>query len=273
MVAQVFISLILLVLIFLAAFNLEVQELGLASNLNALMIVLGGTLAASLMAYPWKKILWTFRLMKKTFTSREEIDWTTQTLVNLARVFRKGGIRSLEQQGNGLPPGMIKTGVDLITYHYSKDKIEQIMQKEADGIYGQYEGGYKILNSMARLAPALGLAGTIVNLIRIFGHISDPQGLIGYMAIALLSTFYGVVLANLCFVPLANKLKEFMDQDELRLELVQEGILDIYDQEHPKAIQYKLETLAGNLSAPQRSSLKPKIVLLSPYDQPRGARV
>jgi len=82
-----------------------------------------------------------------------------------------------------------------------------------------------------------------------------------------------VVLANLCFVPLANKLKEFMDQDELRLELIQEGILDIYDQEHPKAIQYKLETLAGTLAVPQRSSPRPKIVLLSPYDQPRGARV
>jgi chemotaxis protein MotA len=273
MVAQVFISVILLVLIFLAAFNLEVHELGLASNLNALMIVLGGTLAATLMAYPWKKLLWAFRLVKKTFSLREEIDWTTQTLVNLARIFRKGGIRSLEQQGNGLPPGMVKTGVDLIAYHYTRDKIEQIMQKEAGGIYGQYEGAHKIITSMARLAPALGLAGTIVNLIRIFGQISNPQGLIGYMAIALLSTFYGVVLANLCFVPLANKLKEFMDQDELRLELIQEGILDIYDQEHPKAIQFKLETMAGTMGLQNRLSLKPKLVLLSPYDQPRGARV
>ena len=91
----------------------------------------------------------------------------------------------------------------------------------------------------------MGLAGTIVNLIRIFGHISNPQSLIGYMAIALLSTFYGVVLANICFVPLANKLREFMDQDLLRMDIIQEGILDIYDLEHPRAVQYKLETLAG----------------------------
>jgi chemotaxis protein MotA len=65
------------------------------------------------------------------------------------------------------------------------------------------------------------------------------------MAIALLSTFYGVVLANICFVPLSNKLREFIDQDLLRMDIIQEGILDIYDLEHPRAIQYKLETLAG----------------------------
>ena len=98
---------------------------------------------------------------------------------------------------------------------------------------------------MARLAPAMGLAGTIVNLIRVYEHISNPQSLMGYMAIALLSTFYGVVLANVCFVPLSNKLREYMDQDLLRMDIIQEAILDIYDNEHPQAIQYKMAILAG----------------------------
>jgi len=65
------------------------------------------------------------------------------------------------------------------------------------------------------------------------------------MAIALLSTFYGVVFANLCFIPLSNKIKEFMDQEQIRLELIQEGILDVYDKENPKAIEYKLEALSS----------------------------
>jgi chemotaxis protein MotA len=272
MIGQVLFSLLLLGAIFLAAFNLEVVELGFASNLNALMIVLGGTLAATLMAYPAKKMLWTCQLIKKSFASREELTWTIETLVNLARIFRKSGIRTLERQGNGLPPGMIKTGVELIAYHYNREKIDQIMHKEALCIYSQYEAAHKILLNMARLAPALGLAGTIINLIRIFDHIQNPQSLIGYMAIALLSTFYGVVIANLCFVPLGNKLREFMDQDELRMELIQEGILDLYDQEHPKAIQYKLETLSGAMAASQRSALRPPLVLVAPQDLPKGAQ-
>jgi chemotaxis protein MotA len=92
------------------------------------------------------------------------------------------------------------------------------------------------------------------------------------MAIALLSTFYGVVLANLCFVPLGNKLREFMDQDELRMELIQEGILDLYDQEHPNAMRYKLETLSGAMAEPRRSSLRPQLVLVSPHDYAKGAQ-
>ena len=272
MIVQVVFSLLLLAAIFGAAFTLEVGELGLASNLNALMIVLGGTLAATLMAYPAQKLLWALQLVKKSFAARGEIAWTTQTLVNLARIFRKGGIRALERQGNDLPPGMIKTGVELIAYHYNRDKIDQIMHKEALCIYGQYETAHKILTNMARLAPALGLAGTIVNLIRIFDHIQDPQSLIGYMAIALLSTFYGVVLANLCFVPLGNKLREFMDQDELRMELIQEGILDLYDQEHPNAIKYKLETLSGAMAVSHRSASRPPLVLVAPHDYAKGAQ-
>jgi chemotaxis protein MotA len=116
---------------------------------------------------------------------------------------------------------------------------------------------------MARLAPALGLAGTIVTLIRVFGHLTDPQGLVGYMAIALFSTLYGVVLANLCFVPLANKLRDFMDHEEIQKELIQEGILDIYDEENPRAIQFKLEALSTSAMSPSPAWTGNKFSLLS----------
>jgi chemotaxis protein MotA len=245
MIGQTICSLILLLAIFLAAFNLEVHELGLASNLNAMMIVFGGTFLATLLAFPLKKMIITIQFLKRSFHTREEINWTIQTIVNLSRINKRNGIRSLEKEGNNLPAGLIKTGIELISYQFIRGNIEEILRKEALSNYSQYETSHKILCSMARLAPAMGLAGTIVNLIRIFGHISNPQSLIGYMAIALLSTFYGVVLANICFVPLSNKLREFMDQDLLRMDIIQEGILDIYDLEHPRAVQYKLGTLAG----------------------------
>jgi chemotaxis protein MotA len=249
---------------------MEVKEMGLASNLNALMIVLGGTFFATLIAYPWGKLVFTARLLKESFAGSVEIAATIQSIVNLARIYRQKDIRSLEQEVNHLPPGLLKIGVELIAYKYSRDNIEQILHSEAVSTYNRYVTSHKILSSMARLAPALGLAGTIVSLIRIFGHIDNPQGLIGFMAVALLCTFYGVILANLCFVPLSNKLKEFMDQDELRMEMIQQGILDLYDQEHPRAIQYKLETLTRALGTPDRPSIRPKLVLLPPYEKARG---
>jgi chemotaxis protein MotA len=245
MISQIIFSILLSIAIFFLAFNLELDKVGLASNLGALMIVLGGTLAATLIAYPWRRLIWTVHLLKKAFISVNEIDWTKKTIVTLARAYRKNGIRFLEQMGEKLPDGYLKTAVELITYGYTKDEIEHILQKEAHIIYSQYEASEKIICSMARLAPALGLTGTIVSLIRTFGHITDTNGLVGYMGIALLSTFYGVVFANLCFTPLSNKLREYMDQDAIRLDLIQEGILDIYDQENPRAMEYKLESLSS----------------------------
>jgi chemotaxis protein MotA len=245
MIGQTIASLFLLITIFLLAFNLGVTELGVASNLNALMIVLGGTFCATLLAYPFQKLIMTARFIWDSFSSRKEIDWTIKTIVYLARINKKNDIRLLEQEGHKLPDGLIKTGLELIAYRFTRENIEQILHKEAVLHCNRYETAHKILCSMARLAPAMGLAGTIVNLIRVYEHISNPQSLMGYMAIALLSTFYGVVLANICFVPLSNKLREFMDQDLLRMDIIVEGILDIYDHEHPQAIEYKMATLAG----------------------------
>jgi len=264
MIPQIIFSILLSIAIFVLAFNLESEKLGLASNLSALMIVLGGTLAASLIAYPWRRLIWTAHLIKKAFSSVDEMDWTKKTIVTLARTYRKNGIRALEQMVEKLPRGQLKTAVELMTYNYTKDEIEHIMQKEAHIMYSQYEASDKIICSMARLAPALGLTGTIISLIRTFGHITDTSGLVGYMGIALLSTFYGVVFANLCFMPLSNKLKEFMDQEAIRVDLIQEGILDVYDQENPRAMEYKLESLSPFSIKGSKQSLaapRPKLVV------------
>jgi chemotaxis protein MotA len=264
MISQLVFPILLSIMIFFTAFNWKVGEMGLASNLNALMIVLGGTFAATLIAYPWERIIWTLRLLKKAFLAQKEIDWTIKEIAELARAYRQGGIRILEQRGEELSPGLLKTAIELIAFQCSREKIEQIVQKEAQLIHGQYETGHKILYSMARLAPALGLTGTIVTLIRVFGHITDPKSLVEYMALALLNTFYGVVLANLCFVPLSNKLREFMDHEVIRLELIQEGVLDLYDKENPRAIRFKLEALSAAVMNLNPTRRRPEFVSIPP---------
>ena len=245
MIPQIIFSIVLSVTIFFLAFNLDLGKMGIASNISALLIVLGGTLAATLIAYPGRRLILTVHLLKNAFLSGNELDWTRKTIVTLARVYRKEGIRVLERTGEKLPGGYLKTAVELISYNYTKDEIKHILQKEAFIICNQYEASDKIICSMARLAPALGLTGTIVSLIRTFGYFADTGGQAGYFGIALLSTFYGVVFAILFFMPLSRKLREFMYQEAARFDLIQEGILDVYDQENPRAIEYKLATLSS----------------------------
>jgi biopolymer transport protein ExbB/TolQ len=158
-------------------------------------------------------------------------------------------IRLLEQQTNDLPPGLLKRGLELITYQFSRSQIEQVLRREALKTYNQYLTAHKILQNMARLAPVLGLAGTLIQLIRVFENSSHYPDLFRTLAFALLSTFYGLILASLLFIPLANKLKEFMEQDRLRMEIIQEGLMGIYDQEHPRAIQNSLDVLGGHPDA------------------------
>ena len=258
MVVQVILSLGLLLGIFTLVFQIDVQTLGLVSNINALLIVIGGTCSASLLAYPASRIFQTAQYVIQSFRSENEMEWTLKTLVKLARYARMNGLQALDKEEDSLPDGLIKTGIGLISYQFNRESIEQIVRREALLTHSQYETAYKILYSMARVAPAMGLAGTVVNLIRMFSQIANPQNLIGFMAIALLSTLYGVILANLCFLPMCNKLKGFMDQDLLRMEIIEEGILDIYDQEHPRAMEYKLERLAGI-----RTKLLPPVISLA----------
>jgi chemotaxis protein MotA len=269
MIGRTVFSMSLLAGIFFSNFKLEVGGIGLASNLNALLLVLGGILSTALVPYTWGKILWTFRLLKKAFGPAEDIDWTVRTIVDLAGSYRKKrSVRLLEQRTNYLPPALLKRGVELITYNYSRDQIEQILHQEALNTYNQYGAAHKILQNMARLAAVLGLAGTLIQLIRVFANSISHPDLLRTLGFALLSTFYGLILAGLLFIPLANKLKEFMEQDRLRMEIIQEGILGIYDQEHPRALQYKLEIRSAAMALSHQTYNSPEVVLLAPSERP-----
>ena len=256
MVWQIVISVLLLTGIFFLSFNLEAGGMGLVSNLNALMIVIGGTICATLMTYPMKKLIWAFQILKKSLGPQEKIDGMIQAVVRLSRNYRGGwDIRHLEQQVKDLPPGLLKTGVGLIAYQYDRDKSEQVLHQEALCIRSQYESAGKILQNISQIIPSMGLIGTIVNFIRFAGLANDIHGLAGCTALAFLSTFYGVLLSRLGLVPLANRMKEFIDEETFRMGLIQEGILDIWDQEHPRAIQFNLES---RLAARETLNQNPK---------------
>jgi flagellar motor component MotA len=208
------------------------------------------------MTYPMKKLVWAFQILKKSLGPQEKSDGLIQAVVRLSRHYRGGwDIRHLEQQVKDLPPGLLKTGVGLIAYQYDRDKSQQVLHQEALCIRGQYESAGNILHNIAQIVPSMGLIGTIVNFIRFASLANDIHGLAGCTAVAFLSAFYGVLLARLGLFPLANKLKEFIAEEAFRMDLIQEGILDIWDQEHPRAIQFKLES---RLAARETLNQNPK---------------
>ena len=267
MARQIILSAILLTSIFFLSFSLEMSGVGFVSNLIALMVVLGGTLSVALMIYPERKLIWTARMVRKAFRPLDKADGTIQAIVHLARTYRQGwDIRHLERQAKNLPPGLLKTGVELIAYQCDRDKMKEVLGQEAASIQGQYENAGKVIRNLSRIALSLGLIGTVVNLIRFLGLCRDLQELAAYSAVAFLSFFYGVLLGRLGFSPLADRLKEYMADEKFRLELIQEGILGIQDREHPRTIRFKLETYLAARGATESNPQAPEIKAIHPAE-------
>jgi chemotaxis protein MotA len=267
MAGQIILSAVLLASIFLLSFSLEMSGVGFVSNLIALMVVLGGTLSVALMIYPWRKLIWTARMVRKAFRPLDKADGTIQAIVHLARNYRQGwDIRHLERQGQNLPPGFLKTGVELIAYQCDREKMKEVLGQEAASIQGQYENAGIVIRHLSQIALSLGFIGTVVNLIRFLGLCRDLQELAGYSAVAFLSFFYGVLLGRLGFVPLADRLKEYMADEKFRLDLIQEGILGIQDREHPRAIRFKLETYLAARGATESTPQTREIEAIRPAE-------
>jgi chemotaxis protein MotA len=267
MIRQIILSAGLLASIFLLSFNLEMNGVGLVSNLIALMVMVGGTLSVALMVYPCGKLIWTARMVKKSFLPLDKGDGTIQAIVHLARNYRQGwDIRHLERQGQNLPPGLLKTGVELIAYQLERDKMKEVLGQEAASIQGQYESARVIIRNLSQIALSLGFIGTVVNLIRFLSLSRDLQELAGYAAVSFLSFFYGVLLCRIGLIPLADRLKEYMRDEKFRLELIQEGILGIQDREHPRAIRFKLETYLAARGADHSIPQAPEMEVIRPAE-------
>ena len=264
---QILFSGFFLVLIVLFAFHLQSGGLGWITNVNALLIVLGGTFFVSLIIYPWGKIVWMFRFIGQTIGSKEKIQQTIQSIVALARSYRKEwSLRSLERQAQVLPPGLLRKGVDLILLRYGRDEIEDVLRREGSNLNGQIEASRNILQTMAQLAPSLGLIATVVNVIRVFTLSEEIPLILPYIAAALLSTFYGLSFANLCLLPLASKLKDFKGEEISRTEIIIRGVMNLYDQEHPRTVQSKLEEYALLVNESAENPAEPEFSLLSPQE-------
>jgi flagellar motor component MotA len=264
MVRQIIPPGLLLVIIIFLSFTIGGEGIGWVPNLNALMLVAGGTFCYALMTYPQKKLVLTARVVMKSFRPADDLKVIIQTIGRLARLYQGGwGIRTLEGEVNNLPPGPLRMGVESIAYQYDRDKVKQALQREASCIRTQYESAGKVLRDLSQMVISMGLIGTLIYFVRFFDIARDIQGLLGFSAGAFLSTFYGILFCKLGLNPLNGKVKEFMAEEDSRMELIQEGVLGIYDREHPRAIRFKLENHSAARAAFNQVPPEPGVVLLS----------
>ena len=218
-------------------------------SLPSIEIVLGGTIAATLLSFPIKEVL---RITKITVIIFKK--GTTDTLgpyvneiVELSRSARMG-VSELEKSKDALSNYFLKDGVQMIINGYTEPEIRDIMESRIENREIREKWEENVLRTMGKFAPGFGMMGTLIGLIGMLvsmGGEADPSKTIGpNMAVALITTFYGVLLANLFFNPMAEKFKSRIEQQTVLQNMVIEGVALLYQKKHPLVVREKLNSFS-----------------------------
>ena len=210
-------------------------------NAPSVMIVFGGTIGAAMIAYPLKEFLAVFKTVVKVFVFKiEKPEELIQVLVEISNKARKGGLLSIEADINSTEDPYLKSALQMTVDGVKTSDIAAVMQKRMELTAREHKLGYSVLSSMGAYAPAFGMVGTLIGLVQMLANLDDPSSIGPKMAVAMITTFYGALLANLFFIPMADKLKLRSGEEILNMTLLYEGVVSIREGEHPRLMEDKL---------------------------------
>ena len=219
-------------------------------DIPSVLIVIGGTAAITAVCFALGEFLGAGKVLMRTIfhNSRNPADAALQIL-QLAEIARKGGVLSLQGHLDSLQSEeYLWKGLSLVVDGTPPEEVEAIMRKDMNATIGRHQKGANIMKKAGDIAPAMGLIGTLIGLVQMLGNLDDPSSIGPSMAVALLTTFYGAVLANMVFMPLAAKLERNSGEEELLNSVYMVGAVSIGRQENPR----RLEMLINSILPPSK---------------------
>ncbi len=240
-------------------------DVGWFMNSNALIVVIGGTLAAAMVNYPLKNIVGLFSVVKNVFTSEEhDYQGIIEQIVEKGEKARKNGVLSLEADLPSIESTFLRNGIELAINERDSARLRNYLNLELSNIQKRHKMGQEIFFYLGSYAPAFGMLGTVMGLIVMMnnfsgGNTADVSSmdfdvaqkfaqLLGGMGLALITTFYGVLLSNLVFLPIGGKLTRKSQEEMMLKSIVVEGIISIHSKEHPILMREKLMTFVPQSS-------------------------
>ena len=210
-------------------------------NGPAAIIVLGGTIGAAVLQTPKNVLLkslsifiWIIKPPSQNFSEIQK------QIIKWAEVSRKNGLLGLENLASNNKDPFIKKGLQLLIDGKEPDQIRAVLELELCSTEQNNIDASKVYEAMGGYAPTIGIIGAVMGLIHVMGNLSDPSMLGGGIAVAFVATIYGVGIANLFLIPVANKLQAYSRNESLLKEMIIEGLISIAEGEHPRNIAEKL---------------------------------
>ncbi len=216
---------------------------GMFVNVPSIIVVIIGSFAALMIAFPLSSVLKLPGVMKNAFFAKPlDLMALIEELVRYAEIARRDGILSLENHTEDMSDEFIVQGVRMAVDGTDPELIEQIMDIDLDNLLERHKTGKATLDAMGRYAPAFGMIGTLIGLVAMLGNMEDPSGIGAGMAVALLTTLYGAIMANVVFLPLADKLALRSNEEALAKTIIIKGVMSIQAGDNPRVVESKLKT-------------------------------
>jgi len=212
-------------------------------NGPSMLIVLGGATAATLTAYPLARFKKLPKVASKAlFIKPTDPAKLIEQLVELAEVARRDGILALEGMTEEMDEPFLVNGLRMAVDGTDPEVIEAIMETELENVIERHEAGRGMLEAMGKYAPAFGMIGTLIGLVAMLANMDDPSLIGAGMAAALITTLYGSLLANVLFLPLADKLAQRSQEEVLNKTIIIQGVMAIQSGDNPRNVASKLMT-------------------------------
>lgn len=212
-------------------------------NFPSAIITFGGALFATMLSYSMQDFLNSMKGIKLIFkTSSMNTSEMIKSIIDLSNVARKEGLLSLEEAAADLDEPFLKKGILLIVDGTDPDLVRGIMETELVSIEARHKTVISFWEALASMGPAWGMIGTLVGLVNMLNNMSDPNSIGPQMAVALITTLYGSLLANWICTPIAMKLKTNNSEEYRLKEILIEGLLSIQAGENPRVIEEKLKS-------------------------------
>jgi chemotaxis protein MotA len=210
--------------------------LGPFFDVPSVLIVIGGTFFAAMYTTPLPTFLNSFVAMSKAFLPPvKKQNVLIERMVELAGIARKDGMMALE--GQDVPDKFFQKGMQLLVDGADETKLVKQLNAELKSMKNRHEANQNVVKAWIDLAPAMGMIGTLIGLVLMLGNMEDPKSIGPAMAVALLTTMYGAIVANVLFGPLLTKLQGYTDYEVRYREMVVLGLRNIARGESPRNIQ------------------------------------
>jgi chemotaxis protein MotA len=225
-------------------------ELTMFVNGPSILIVFGGSIFVVLSQYTLGQFFGAGKIAGKAFMFKIDTpESQIEKIVEMADSARKGGFLALEEAE--IENVFMQKGVDMLVDGHDVEVVRATLGKDISMTSERHEFGKSIFKSLGDVAPAMGMIGTLVGLVAMLSNMDDPKSIGGAMAVALLTTLYGAMLANLICLPISIKLGHRADEEKLNQSLVLDGIIGIADGQNPRVIE---GILKNYLAASKRGS-------------------